>query len=269
MRIYLAGTYSRPWVFYGGENMKIYLAGVAPWKETGLYDDAIIKNKPYILESFYYINNETKRLLPYFGDFFLDSGAFTFMQNNHKGEVNWNEYLERYADFINKNNIKNFFELDIDTIVGYDEVIKLRKKLEKITNKQCIPVWHKSRGKENFLSMCDEYGYVAVGGIVSGEIKSTEYKYFPYFINEAHKRKAKIHGLGFTNLSGLKKYHFDSVDSTAWVSGNRFGNIYKFNGKTMVKVNKKPGQKLSNSRLTALNNFMEWVKFQKYAEVHL
>ena len=117
--------------------------------------------------------------------------------------------------------------------------------------------------------MCDEYDYVAIGGIVTKEITKDQYPFFTWFINEAHKRNCKIHGLGFTNLEGLKKYHFDSVDSTSWTTGNRFGAIYQFNGETMIKHSKKEGQRLAQSRAAAIHNFTEWVKFQKYADKNL
>lgn len=282
MKVYLAGT--GLWVYLtpilGGVSliMKIFLvheankSGLFGWVAPALVGGGGIPNwKPYILESFYYADkDEIQKLMPYFGDFLLDSGAFTFMSNT-KTHVDWNDYLERYADFINTYNIDKFFELDIDSVVGYENVLKLRKKLEALTNKQCIPVWHTTRGKREFLKMCDEYPYVAIGGIVSREIKPTQYKYFPYFINEAHKRGAKIHGLGFTNLEGLKKYHFDSVDSTAWTAGNRFGCVYRFNGETMVKSDKPLGTRVPKEKVRelAVNNFVEWCKFQKYAEVHL
>lgn len=247
--------------------MKIYLAGVAPWRDGGGYDKVIAESKPYILESFYYSNADTERLLPYFGDFLLDSGAFTFM-SNCKNNVNWNEYIERYCHFINKNKIDKFFELDIDSVVGYDKVKELRRSIESKTNKQVIPVWHKSRGKDEFIRMCDEYPYVAIGGIVTKEITREQYKYFPWFINEAHKRNCKIHGLGFTSLDGILKYKFDTVDSTAWTTGNRFGYIYKFDGKTMKKIDVPQGKRL-NGKLAAVNNFAEWIKFQQYAEKNL
>lgn len=190
------------------------------------------------------------------------------MQNS-KSHLDWNDYIEKYANFINRNKIEKFFELDIDSVVGYDKVLKFREKLEKLTGKQCIPVWHKSRGLDEFKKMCDEYSYVAIGGIVSKEIKPDQYKAFPIMINEAHKRGAKIHGLGFTNLKLLPKCHFDSVDSTAWTTGNRFGFIYHFNGKTMEKINCPKGKRLADSRKVALINYIEWIKFQKYAENNL
>lgn len=264
--IYLAGNNGRRWL------VDLYLAGTM-YGNNGNFLKRHENDVPpmidlSILESFYYADEWTEWAIPKLKNFMLDSGAFTFM-TSHKGKVDWNDYLRKYADFINKNDVKLFYELDIDSIVGYDKVLEMRKWLEAETGKKPIPVWHKSRGKEEFLKMCDEYGYVAIGGIVSKEISRQEYKYFPWFINEAHKRGAKIHGLGFTNLEGIRKYHFDSVDSTSWTTGNRFGAVYRFNGRTMEKFDKKEGQRLADSRAVAINNFNEWVKFQKYAETHL
>ena len=267
LKIYLAGTQGRRWVV--DEKMKIYLAGQYPWKGEGIYDDIIQKCDVAILESYYYADEWTEKTIPLLKNFLLDSGAFTFMSNAKKGNIDWKKYIDGYVDFINRNKVKHFFELDIDCIVGYENVLKIRKYIEEKTGRKCIPVWHKSRGKDEFLKMCEEYDYVAIGGIVSKEITQNEYPYFTWFINEAHKRGAKIHGLGFTNLKGLEKYKFDSVDSTSWTTGNRFGSVYFFNGKTVVKYDKKQGQRLADSKAVAVHNFNEWVKFQKYAEKNL
>lgn len=221
-----------------------------------------------ILQSFYYCNDFTEKIvIPNCKNFMLDSGAFTFFSSGQK--VNWEEYIKKYATFINRNGIDLFFELDIDALIGYEKVLYYRSMLEYLTGKKSIPVWHKSRGQEEFIKMCKEYSYVALGGIVTKEITQKEYRFFPWFIKTAHEHGAKIHGLGFTNLNGLTKYHFDSVDSTAWLSGNRFGSVYQFSGKTMIKHDKKEGQRLKDQKSVALYNFREWVKFQQYAERHL
>lgn len=244
------------------------MAGVAPWRSEGGYDPIIKTHRPYILESFYYADADTERLLPVFGDFLLDSGAFTFMCSA-KTHLVWEDYIERYADFVKRNKIKKYFELDIDSVVGYKKVLEYRQILERLVGWQCIPVWHKNRGMDEFKRTCDEYPYTAIGGIVSKEIKPPQYAAFPAMIKEAHKRNCKLHGLGFTALDWLPKCHFDSVDSTAWTTGNRFGFIYHFDGRTMRKVQCPKGQRLSDARRVALINYTEWVKFQKYAETHL
>lgn len=233
-----------------------------------LEENNLLNIKPFILESFYYADEATERLIPYFGDFLLDSGAFTFMQAK-KVDFNLDSYLERYADFINRNKIDKFFELDVDVITGYDKVKQMRKRLERLTDKQPIPVWHKSRGIAEFEKMCEEYPYVAVGGIVSREIMKPQYKLFPALIDKAHSHGAKIHGLGFTNLALLPKLKWDSVDSTAWTTGNRFGFIYHFDGKTMRKFEVPKGKRLSDSRRVAYINYTEWVKYSKWAEANL
>lgn len=300
MRIYLAAPHTLTRYKGGVEWMRIYLAGgitgnLKPaWKDAAdrmaagqpveeavseamqAYNPAAdpdpAKYRPAILESFFYMDERTEKLLPFFGDFLLDSGAFTFSVNN--SSINWNDYTERYAEYIRRNKIEKFFELDIDSIIGYKQVLKLRADLERLTGRQPIPVWHVSRGKDEFIRMCDEYPYVALGGYVagirSGDPKQQAYvKSYPWFIQQAHRRGAKIHGLGYTSLAGLKKHHFDSVDSTAWTTGNRFGYIYKFNGETMIKKQAPPGSRIADPRRAALINFHEWVKFQQYAETNL
>lgn len=247
---------------------------IADQKYRGGFDNIVKTHRPFILESFYYADETTEKLIPFFGDFLLDSGAFTFMNGfsftkNEKKSVVWEEYIERYADFINRNNVEKYFELDIDSVVGYDKVLEYRKMLEKLTNKPVIPVWHSTRGLDEYKRSVEEYQYVALGGIVGGEWKKSALNTIPWFISEAHKHGAKIHGLGFTMLSYLEKFHFDSVDSTAWTTGNRFGFIYQFNGKTMIKHQVPKGKRLADSRKVAEINYTEWIKYQRYADKHL
>ena len=259
------------------ESMKLFLVSQAWFRQLEkngliLADKTGNDWKPYILESFFYSDDTTERLIPFFGDFLLDSGAFTFMQGKG-GSPNWDDYIERYADFINRNHITKFFELDIDSVVGYEKVKKIRATLERLTGKQPIPVWHRSRGKDEYIGHCKDYPYVAIGGLVDGA-KKGEYarqfwKYFPWFIGTAHENGSRIHALGFTSLEGIQKYHFDSVDSTAWTTGNRFGYLYYFDGKTMKKKDVPPGFRIGDSRAAALNNYTEWIKFQKYADKYL
>lgn len=278
MKAYLAGTYSRDFIL---KDMKVYIAG-DDGKKTILkkmnLDKDFFENgetnalaKINILESYYYLrkNEEFMLLTDKLNSFLLDSGAFTFMTGSNKDEINWDNYVEEYASFINKYDIKLFFELDIDSIVGIDEVERLRNKLETLTKKKCIPVWHKNRGKDYFVKMCKEYPYVAIGGIVTQEIPRLKYeKLFPWFIKTAHQNGAKIHGLGYTTISNLHKYHFDSVDSTAWLYGNRGGFVYRLNPiKGIMEKYKKDGR--LKSKDGAIHNFIEWVKFSVYAEKKL
>lgn len=245
--------------------MKVCLAGT--YAITNINKKEVKKSK-YILESFYYINDWQIPLIKDFDLFLLDSGAFTFM-NNLKGDVDWKEYIDKYADFIIKNNVKYFFELDIDSIIGYDRVKEYTRYLEKKVGRQCIPVWHKARGIKEWERLTKEYNYVAIGGIVTKEIKPNEYKYFKILLDIAKKNNCKVHGLGFTNLKLLHKYHFYSVDSTSWKSGNRFGTLYLFNENKLEQIKKPKDKRMkSGEYYSKIEKFVfdEWLKFQDYAD---
>ena len=271
MRIFIAGLMSCGNI-PKEEKIAVVLGRGRPMENGVGYDPLIVKHHPFILESFFYADADTERLIPYYGDFLLDSGAYTFMQSG-KYHQSWDEYVERYADFINRNKVEKYFELDIDSVTGYEHVKEIRRKLERLTNRQSIPVWHRSRGKDEFVRHCEEYPYVALGGLVDGakkgEYSRNLWKYFPWFINTAHKNGAKIHALGFTSLDGIRQYHFDSVDSTAWTTGNRFGYLYFFDGKTIQKRDAPKGHRIKDAKAAALHNYTEWIKFQRYAENHL
>lgn len=226
-----------------------------------------------ILELYFYArkNKNFNRLVKSNCKLLLDSGAFTIMSGTTNA-INWDRYIEQYADFINVNNIKLFFELDIDGIIGLHKVEQLREKLESLTGKKPIPVWHGKRGKQYFIDMCKNYPYVALGGLAQAGDKATRKKMetaFPWFINIAHQHQCKIHGLGYTNLNNLKKFHFDSVDSTAWLYGNRGGYIYQFNFLTGLMEQYKKENARVKTKETAMFNFNEWIKFSRYAEKYL
>lgn len=267
MRIFIAGLMSCGNI-PKEEKIAVVLGRGRPMENGGGYDPLIVKHHPFILESFFYADADTERLIPYYGDFLLDSGAFTFMQGKG-GSPDWDEYVERYANFINRNKIEKFFELDIDSVVGYDRVKEIRRKLERLTSRPSIPVWHKSRGICEYRKHCEEYSYVAIGGYVVKELTPKDFTAFPAMIKIAHDNGAKVHCLGFTKLNDLQKYHFDSVDSTAWTTGNRFGYLYYFDGRTMQKREPPKAHRISDSRAAALHNYTEWIKYQKWALTHL
>lgn len=251
--------------------MKIHLASISTQFSS------ILKHKiPYVLETFYYLNQnkgkvatQIKENIHKFDSFLLDSGAFTFMNNSKKSEINFDKYVENYANFINQYDVKYFFELDIDTVVGYKEVKRLRNKLEHLTNKQCIPVWHRSRGKDDWLDTIKNYNYVAVGGIVTKEIRKKEYYIFNWLLNTAKFENTKVHGLGFTSLKLLNKYPFYSVDSTNWTYGARFNVMFDFNYPNLKMINLNNQKRKVHHNIIHDYNCKQWGKFINYAKNNL
>lgn len=254
--------------------MKLYLSSISGVKKW-LLNGELSPFNIFTLESFYSMRNWEKPLISKFGAFLLDSGAFTFMSNAKKHEnIDWLSYVDRYCDFIVENNIKLFFELDIDKIAGIRYVEMLRSRIEDKTHRKPIPVWHPSRGKDYWLNMIKEYDYVAIGGIAAKDISLAKYEVlFPWMLNQAHRANVKVHGLGYTKIEKLDKYRFDSIDSTTWTVGGQFGEISKFNKGKMERISyRKNGVKIKlvkDRDLLTLYNFKEWIKMQQYANKYL
>lgn len=251
-------------------NTKIFLASVVNIKTT-----IVPHFKPYyILESFIYLKAKSKQMKEYLKwcmsaeEFLLDSGAFAFINKSKKAssfsEESLKKYIDDYIEFINKHDIKHFFEMDIDCIVGYDDVKRIRKYIEKSTNKKVIPVWHRSRGMEDFHNMCKEYKYVAVGGIAAGEIKRSEYGLLCELCDIAHSYGCKIHGLGYMPLSVLneRRCPFDTVDGTTWIRHMHKSSFSLDNG-----ILKRIENDDRYWRTLDQDSYSAWVEFSKLPDV--
>lgn len=245
MDLYLASTSTRQWAI-----------------ESLLKENIVI---PFMLESFYYIKPFQLTYMKHVKKFMLDSGAFTFLKtkkNTSRSVIDL--FVKQYIEFINKNDIELFFEMDIDGLIGLKAVEEIRQLIEDETGKKTIPVFHPERGKQYYLDLIKSYDYVALGGSVLKKDKSY-IKAFPWFIKEAKKNNCKLHGLGFTALSKLQlpQYNFYSVDSSTWVHGVRFHNLFKFENNKLIRQNLDTKYKKNNVEITK-QNLKEWIKYSVY-----
>lgn len=250
--------------------MIVYLAG---FKTIEKHYSQPTKNI-YLLSSFW--EHKTGK----FGDYvyqdkhILDSGAFSAIANKTGAYKNfdWEGYVKKYILFIKSTNQKLFFELDIDNVVGLPKVEYYRKQIADAIGISPIPCWHSNRGLDYFEMMCENHTYVAIGTTKANEdgkrIRAKP-EVLKWFIDKAHKNNSKIHGLGFTSVPWLEKLKFDSVDSTTWNVGGKYGNVCFFQNNKYSKQWKPKGIKVKNMIDLHVYNFNEWVKFQKYAETNL
>lgn len=151
----------------------------------------------------------------------VDSGAHSFQKGK---KVSWDEYTERYAEFIKSfdmPNVVGFFEMDVDKVIGLDKVTELRHRLEKITDK-IIPVWHKGRGIDDYKKMCESHRgrVVAITGFMNEDIRDEQYM---MFLKYARKFGCRVHCLGMTRKKILEKVPFDYTDSSTWLQRALYG----------------------------------------------
>jgi len=247
--------------------MKIYLAAT----EGSCIKDNF--NNFYRLSSFEYIKKEKDFTPNIFKDFILDSGAFTFLNTKKKSKIDWDEYMSQYAAFIIKYQIKNYIEIDIDSIIGINQTEALRRRLEKKVGWQSMPVWHVSRGYDKWLEICRDYNYICIGGFVTGEIKKEKLQLIPKFLQDAKRNDCLVHGLGFTRFDWMKRLRFHSVDSSTWSVSARYGEINQFKVKDRqgyvhrTQRNRSNEEtRIKNRQELLIHNFSEWVKYSEWAE---
>ncbi len=250
--------------------MKIYLAATTG-KEL-----ALITEPAYILESYAYISKHTNDLpLLLRNKVMMDSGAFTFIGRGEKRQrsINWEVYLEEYAAFVRRHKIKDYLELDIYSVIGKEKTEELRLKLETLIGSPSIPVWHRFLGLQYWYELLEQYKYVAIGA--SGRYDSAWCRSHPDMIRSlvlvARQQGVRVHGLGYTELKQLNEIPFESVDSTTWVNGGRFGEMHKFNGSKILKMqsaSKGLRMKASVTESRA-HNFLQWIKYQEWSEKNL
>lgn len=214
--------------------MKIFLSAI-----DGYTLDELLRRKKSLrwnLLSYYQIRNDIslfKKCLSASELMEIDSGAHSFQKGK---KVDWEDYTRKYADFIQKYDnpkIIGFFEMDVDNIIGYENVLKLRKILEKVSDK-IIPVWHKQRGIKEFTRMCQQYSgrIVAITGFANEDIRDDQYV---VFLKEAKKYNCKVHCLGMTRRRILDKVPFDFTDSATWKLRTTYGKVEGINDKKIKR----------------------------------
>lgn len=241
--------------------MKLFFASISPRMKT--IPLVALNQCNYALESFFYIDDADIQYFKTRDMFILDSGAFTFL-NNAKSNINWDKYVNEYALFIKKYDIDYFFEMDIDKIVGLHQVEEYRKYIESYTGKSTIPVWHRARGLDYWHYLCENYNYVAIGGVAIKDIKPHEYKYFHELLSIAKTHNTKVHGLGFTSRD-IINYDFYSVDSSTWSSGGRYGTLFMFENNIIKGINPK-NRRARNYKQIDEHNFRQWCLYQRFLD---
>ena len=250
--------------------MKIYMAGNALCVFQHINFD-INKMPVYVLQTFYDMRkrseSDNKQVITNCKEFLLDSGAFTFMNSGKK--VHWKSYVDEYIEFINKYDIKQFFELDLYTLpdVGIEKTVKMRRYIEHHTGKKSIPVFHACMGLKMYRELCQQYDYIGIGASGLTEecrwVKNT--KLIKQMVCIASKYGTKVHGLGYTRLSNINRTEvpFYSVDSSAWI-GSRFNTRYDVKSGMLVQSNAtKQGERLKHWKQLDLHNLQQWRKIQQ------
>ena len=227
--------------------MYLFLAGQEAWHELFLEHEV-----PYALGTFYYLRKKRNRAAivgdlkrakqkkPGYYRFFLDSGAFTFFTESNKQDKSMNPdvYFQEYLEFLKEHHhiFDIVAELDL-TMVPYKQVLEWRRKLIEVVGPKLLTCWHLAWGDQVWQEMCADkrHKWIATSSeVIAGKSLGLTTRY----IAEAHRNGKLIHGFGQTRIqTDLKFMKFDSIDSTSWLRGDKFGATFIFKGGKMIVLN--------------------------------
>lgn len=251
--------------------MKIFLSAL----ENGggnLHEDTWLANiekmpfkMKYNLMSYYYLRSEKQLekaqwIRDHSEEILIDSGAHSFQKGK---KVDWIKYTYDYANFIknfDRQNVIGYFEMDVDVVIGYENVKKLRKILMSVSDK-IIPVWHRNRGIAEYLNMCQEFSgkIIAITGFKNEDISDDQYM---MFLKKAKEYNCKVHCLGMTRTRVLDKVPFDYVDSSSWKQPVIYASA-KINGKTR-RIDSEWIKNAHNRDIAFLEAYKNGMKMQDY-----
>ena len=222
----------------------------------------------YLLQTFFNISRRNIVTIEQFierrgqDNFILDSGAFSLFSGAGK-KIDYNflkKYIDKYCDFILKYEIKQFVEMDIDIIIGYDEVKKINKYIENRVGRKPLYVHHNNtRTIDDLKGACDEYDYLFFGGLT----KEKNSEIIGTFINFCFQCGTKVHTLGYTPLDIDTQKNLYSCDSSSWTMGGRNGNIYQFYNDKLTTIKLKDKRRVTFFELNN-HNLKQWLKYQAY-----
>ena len=110
--------------------------------------------------------------------------------------------------------------INLDVIGDMGKTNKNQEYLESIGLKP-IPVWHHGSGYESLGELVKKYEYIAIGGLVTSALTSTQRKNVILTITEMFPN-TKFHGLGVGSEGWVGLY---SGDSTTWLVGAKYGRL--------------------------------------------
>jgi hypothetical protein len=235
---------------YYGDSVDYPASLVMSGVESDTYFDiAVGEDVDRLLMSYLYIQRKGKNFLkkrlanhPKV-KLMIDSGAHTFHAKEedykHKPLSFWENYLEKYVNFIkaNKEHIFSCVELDIGNLVGFDKVDYFREKyFEPLKDEGILVcyVWHEYDGKKYWDMMCRKYDYVGFS-LTNSTLSEPD---IMKMMNTARRHGALVHGFAVTRVELMSRVPFFTGDSTTWLVGTQYGELNWFDGRRMKRLKK-------------------------------
>lgn len=99
-----------------------------------------------------------------------------------------------------------------------------------------IPVFHGGSPLPVLENLCNQYPYVALGGMTAPSARAQLWPWLARCFTIAERHGTRLHGFGLTGWQALLDFPFYSVDSSSWGAGHRYGSVPVWDGRRMIKL---------------------------------
>jgi len=196
---------------------------------------------PHYLESYHYVNKESyvAQMRQDKVKVFLDSGAFSAYTQKVTIDIGaYCDYCARNRDIIRFPSVLDVIDFDdlSKAIKGtYHNQMEMERRFKaggvcfEETGYGPLPVAHYGEPDEVIQHYVDNYGYMALGGLVPVSTKQMILwldHIFERIVCDANGYpKVRVHGFGVTSLPVMLRYPWGSVDSSTWVQWSSNGFV--------------------------------------------
>lgn len=167
---------------------------------------------------------------------FLDSGSRSFIKKD-RGDPQ--TYWKAYHDVLKQHGHRFEYASEFD---ADDYAWKSKGAMRRVTDEQLdvwrddlvelgtvpiVPVWHDDRGMSALDALLADARYPHVGFSYDAEFSRGE---VAKLIGKAHAWNKTVHGYAESSLDNLRWLKFDTVSSTKWLCGQKYGDALIFEG---------------------------------------
>lgn len=155
---------------------------------------------------------------------FGDSGAFSAASQGADVSIDdYARWLDTWRDLLTVYS-------NLDVIGDEAATTRNQRELERRGHRP-LPVFHVGSSWSTLEQLCEEYPYIALGGMVpySG---SNLGPWLVRCFKIAERYQARFHGFGQTRQEYLRQFPWYSVDSSSWGKGFRYGTVDLWDDRT-------------------------------------
>jgi hypothetical protein len=217
--------------YEGHHKMKYYLAAIGgSFRDYYLLRERF-EGKIYELRSYWEIREFDGHTIDVYGkDLFIDSGAFSARTRGVEiTPEDYGGFIKQYSDqihaFANLDVIPSSWRMS-DLAVGAKLTLENQKRLEDITGRAPLPVFHKGEPIDYLHHYLENYDYICIGGLMNPVcLNRTFFEQVWQQNMKDGKPWRKLHAFGLSSHKLLLRFPWYSADSSSWLMSSKYGII--------------------------------------------